>query len=115
MVPMMFSKGRKKVKNAAFFQYPRPSAFPTLHPNTDEPKLNEITIMGYSVQTSQYRYTEWVEFDHKKCRGNWTEEAIAVELYDHYIDPEENLNLATRSEMADIIKELRKKLLQQFD
>lgn len=71
--------------------------------------------MGYSVRTPQYRYTEWIEFDHKKFSGNWTGEAIAVELYDHYIDPEENLNLATRSEMADITKGLRKMLLQQFD
>ena len=47
-------------KVAAFSQYPRPGMQPG---NTsDLPSCNDITVMGYSMRTRDWRYTEWVGF-----------------------------------------------------
>jgi iduronate 2-sulfatase len=57
-------------------------------------KQNGINYMGYSVLVNYIRYTEWVRFDAKPVyKPDW-EDNIGVELYDHYIDPEENYNRA---------------------
>lgn len=55
-------------KESAISQYPRPGLFPTRQPNSDQPKLNEIKIMGYSIRTDQFRYTIWIRFDYKTFR-----------------------------------------------
>lgn len=47
----------------AYSQYPRPSSYPSKVPNSDEPKLHEIKIMGCSVKTNRFRYTLWVEYN----------------------------------------------------
>uniref|UniRef100_A0A182PHZ0 Sulfatase N-terminal domain-containing protein n=1 Tax=Anopheles epiroticus TaxID=199890 RepID=A0A182PHZ0_9DIPT len=47
----------------AYSQYPRPGTYPTLFPNSDEPKLKHIKIMGYSMRTDRFRYTAWIKFD----------------------------------------------------
>ncbi|KAK2588799.1 hypothetical protein KPH14_001674 [Odynerus spinipes] len=80
-------------KKAAFSQYPRPGLEPTLHPNSDEPRLEEITIMGYSLKTHKYRYTAWIPFIPENKTGNW-EIVLSEELYNHYDDSAENFNLA---------------------
>lgn len=49
-------------KRFALSQYPRPGDFPTKRPNSDEPKLNQIRIMGYSIRTYEFRYTLWIKF-----------------------------------------------------
>lgn len=113
LVPLMVEKLGKKgnyIKKAAIFtQYPRPGPYPTMHPNSDKPKLKDIKIMGYSIQTGQHRYCEWVEFNSKSLTANWTR-LYANELYDHLIDPEENINLADRIELLSVIKELQNRL-----
>jgi arylsulfatase A-like enzyme len=58
-------------KTAAFSQYPRKGG----------------QIMGYSMRTDRYRYTEWVSTDGKRT-------VVARELYDHQTDPLETANLA---------------------
>ena len=70
-------------KEAAFSQYPRGK------------------YMGYSMRTQRHRYTEW---------GLLGEKPIAVELYDHDKDPDENLNLAGRPENKDLVSALSDKL-----
>jgi arylsulfatase A-like enzyme len=61
-----------------------------------------IEYMGYSIRTENFRYTEWV---------NWeTKELAAVELYDHTMDPDENINIAEFEENKSITKELSEKL-----
>jgi len=63
----------KPWKQAAFSQYPRNS--------------RGKRLMGYSMRTSRYRFTCWVDReDHTKID--------AIELYDHETDPQENQNLA---------------------
>ncbi len=47
----------------AYSQYPRPSPHPSKIPNSDEPKLHEIKIMGCSVKTNRFRYTLWVGYN----------------------------------------------------
>jgi uncharacterized sulfatase len=59
-------------------------------------------IMGRSVRTEEWRYTEW----------NGGENGI--ELYDHRKDPYEYTNLANQPEYKKIIKELSKLLQQRY-
>lgn len=76
------------VKEAALTQHPRP-AYPEAGQNPE--------VMGYSIRTARYRYTEWKQFD--------SGEVVARELYDHQLDPHENRNIAADSESA--IRELQ--------
>ena len=55
-------------------------------------------IMGYSVRTERWRYTEWAN----GTRG--------AELYDHEKDPREFTNLARDEKYAGTVKEMRKLL-----
>ncbi len=75
----------RKWKPAAFSQYPR-----------------QGDVMGYSMRTDRYRYTEWL-------KGK-TKELVAVELYDHETDADENTNIAARSEHKRTITKLSKQL-----
>jgi arylsulfatase A-like enzyme len=70
---------RRRWKRAAFSQYPRGGG-----------------VMGYSMRTGRYRYTEW----HKAG------EVAARELYDHRADPQEDVNLAGQPAHAARVKEL---------
>lgn len=47
----------------AISQYPRPGIYPTQFPNSDQPRLRDIKIMGYSLRISHYRYTIWLAFN----------------------------------------------------
>lgn len=112
LVPLMYDSTKgviQELPRAVFSQYPRPGLFPTLQPNSDEPRLKQIQIMGYSIRTDRYRYTEWVKFNNMNFIPNWDEQ-VAVELYDHLLDPEENDNLADVSGLEFIKKQLSKKL-----
>jgi uncharacterized sulfatase len=57
-------------------------------------------IMGYSVRTERWRYTEW---DGGK---------LGSELYDHASDPHEYRNLAKDSAHADIVDNMKQQLRQ---
>ncbi|XP_055631229.1 iduronate 2-sulfatase [Toxorhynchites rutilus septentrionalis] len=97
----------------AFSQYPRPGTYPSVHPNSDKPKLYQITIMGYSIRTKQYRYTAWIGFDPSKFTRDWTK-LYGEELYDHSIDPNENMNLAERPQLLEIKEHLNLRLQMKF-
>lgn len=66
--------------------------------------------MGYSIRTERYRYTEWVQFDNVKFKGNWSK-VYGREFYDHHIDPNETLNLADRIQLNETMQMLHKKLI----
>ena len=71
-------------KAAAFSQYPRAA--------------KGAKVMGYSMRTDLWRYTEW-----RKVDGG---EVIAVELYDHTTDPNENVNIAADKVNAQTLSQL---------
>jgi iduronate 2-sulfatase len=71
-------------KKAAFSQYPRGK------------------VMGYSMRTKDFRYTEW--------KNRQSGEVLARELYDHREDPQENVNVAARSEYEQDVKRLSRML-----
>jgi len=70
-------------KKAAFSQYPRQK------------------LMGHSLRTERYRYTEWAEPGKKP---------VGIELYDYQSDPGENVNLAGRAEHQGLMSELSRQL-----
>ena len=54
-------------------------------------------IMGYTMRTDRYRYTEWLSPE---------KTLIARELYDHDRDPDENFNLADRAGNGKLVESL---------
>jgi len=71
-------------KKAAFSQYPRGK------------------VMGYSMRTKRFRYTEWQDRKTKKV--------LARELYDHQKDPDENVNAAGEPKYKKEVGRLSKML-----
>ena len=71
-------------KNVGFSQFPR--------------RYDGREAMGYAMRTDRYRYVEWL--DRNSC------ETVAVELYDHDLDPHENRNigvdLAQEAKIAEL-------------
>ncbi len=59
-------------RHAAFSQFPR--------------RGKDRETMGYAMRTERFRYVEWL--DRNNC------ETVAIELYDHDRDPQENSNVA---------------------
>jgi arylsulfatase A-like enzyme len=85
--PLLRNPGRRW-KKAAFSQYPR--SIP-----------GHGRAMGYTVRTDRYRLVEW-----RALSGDFRE----YELYDHWIDPQENVNLAKQAEYADTVNEVSEML-----
>eukprot|EP00057_Strongylocentrotus_purpuratus_P010965 XP_011665439.1 PREDICTED: iduronate 2-sulfatase isoform X1 [Strongylocentrotus purpuratus] len=95
-------------KNATFSQYPRPSIVPTGE-SSDVPHLANITIMGYSMRTRDYHYTEWIGFNHTTFEGNWSDVG-ARELYINALDPDQNQNVAGYIKYGTLVKDLSQRL-----
>uniref|UniRef100_A0A1B6MUH9 Sulfatase N-terminal domain-containing protein n=1 Tax=Graphocephala atropunctata TaxID=36148 RepID=A0A1B6MUH9_9HEMI len=111
LLPVIFSTlvKNKKIEDTgkpALSQYPRPGVYPTSHPNSDKPRLHEVRYMGYSLRTAHHRYTEWLAWQGAPL---WTRLA-GVELYDHAIDPSENINLADREAFQGLRRALNAQL-----
>jgi hypothetical protein len=62
--------------------------------------------MGYSMNDGRYRYTEWRDW--KSAR------ILAVELYDHGLDPDETQNLAGDLKTIEKQNELAAQLGREF-
>lgn len=78
-----------RVKDHAFSIWPSYRA-----PRTDADKA----ILGFSVRTDQFRYTEWINVG--------SGELLDKELYDHYIDPLENKNVIDDDQYQPNLAEL---------
>ncbi|XP_045187718.2 iduronate 2-sulfatase-like [Mercenaria mercenaria] len=87
------------IKEAAFSQTPSP------YPSSGR-------VMGYTMRTEQYRYTEWPAFRYDPhYTPNW-KKLSGVELYDHEVDPDENINRADDDAYTDIKTNLSLQLRQ---
>jgi arylsulfatase A-like enzyme len=67
-------------------------------------------VMGYSIRTERYRYTEWHQ--NGFCSATAYDEANIkdIELYDFVTDPTETKNHAKEAANATIVKDLQAKL-----
>lgn len=63
--------------------------------------------MGYAIRTHQYRYVEWYSWNKEE---NVASTFIRSELYDHFNDPQENLNIASDPANIKVIEELSHQL-----
>uniref|UniRef100_A0A0B7BS34 Sulfatase N-terminal domain-containing protein n=1 Tax=Arion vulgaris TaxID=1028688 RepID=A0A0B7BS34_9EUPU len=94
-------------KNAVFSQYPRPAVNP--QSNTEIPHLVDIRIMGYSMWTADFHYTEWVSFIPKGYKIVW-EESYGRELYFRTTDPDELNNVSLLESCFPLVMKLSKQL-----
>ncbi|KAM4660137.1 iduronate 2-sulfatase isoform 3-T3 [Amazona ochrocephala] len=90
-------------ETVAFSQYPRPADTPQW--NSDKPKLKDIRIMGYSMRTSDYRYTLWVRFNPNNFSADF-EDVHAGELYMVETDPNQDYNIYNNTSHACFLKKL---------
>jgi arylsulfatase A-like enzyme len=82
LVPVLDAPDRP-LKRAAFSQYPRGE------------------VMGRSIRTDRYRYTEWAKPGAPP---------LGIELYDHKVDSDENVNLAGQVEHKELAAALSEQL-----
>jgi len=83
-----------------------PGGFRGAGESLERPGFRRLTdgpeVMGYSIRTDRYRYTEWRDWR--------TGETVAQELYDHEQDPIESVNLADRDSMKETKAQLAERL-----
>ncbi|MXV92386.1 MAG: sulfatase [Chloroflexi bacterium] len=90
LVPLL-QEPRAPWKAAAFSQFPRPW-----------PYHGEPAVMGYTMRTRRYRYTEWQDFQ--------TGAVLANELYDHSRDQAEAHNASEDERYRETDAELSNQL-----
>jgi arylsulfatase A-like enzyme len=71
-------------------------------------------IMGYSIRTVRYRYTEWHDNNYKTYQPYKKENIVGVELYDYQTDPNETKNLIKDPGYKDVLANLQAKLYQRL-
>ena len=62
----------------------------------------ESAIIGYAVQDDRYRYIEWTRVKN--------DSVLAVEMYDHQLDPAENVNVAPMPKYKQVLKLMKEQL-----
>lgn len=102
----------KSTPRYAISQYPRPSKIPQI--NSDEPRLKDIKIMGYSIRTRRFRYTEWIGFNSTTFKKMWHKN-FGTELYDYLLDPYETENVHLKPEYKLLKSQLQRQLRFRVD
>lgn len=79
----------------------------------------KFDLMGYSIRTREWRFTEWRLWDGVALRARWDLPANATELYDHRtpgadIFSTETVNLAADPKYKSIVKMLQPQLREAF-
>ena len=67
--------------------------------------------MGYSIRTDQYRYIRWYSWDKTLNKKG---EFLDHELFDHFADPKENVNIADMAGLKEEVALLAEQLQNQF-
>ena len=110
--------------NASFTQYPRcPHNASTEWDDNTCSSIGEKgpAFMGYSIRTSEWRYTAWMKWDIEERKAKWNEAPYAVELYDHTgsAEIENDFNQCETHNIADmkkdLVDQLHKDLKEFFD
>ena len=96
LLPLIKEPESKLWKKRVFSQYPR--------------HANHTDIMGYTMRTARYRYTEWVHFDYAPHYAPRWNKLYGIELYDHVRDPYENVNVYAEPGYKATVKGLSKML-----
>ena len=95
LVPLLDGNKKTNLKvDFALSQYPRKNG----------------KVMGYSIRTERYRYTEWHGNNYCAASPYDASNIEAIELYDFVSDPNETKNHAKDEDKAAIVKELQLKL-----
>ncbi|XP_077343495.1 iduronate 2-sulfatase isoform X1 [Lithobates pipiens] len=90
-------------ETVAYSSYPRPSDTPQW--DSDLPNLKDITIMGYSMRTPDYRFTAWVGYNPTTFEANFTD-IHAQEFYFVETDPNQDNNLFNSSIQSNLLTKL---------
>ena len=108
LVPVM-KNNKVSVKEYAMSQYPRKM------PKTDIKKEDgKVKLMGYSMRTSQYRYTVWLK-NFTSDQPYSVDKVYTLELYDYAKDPQEKVNVANDKKYASVVADLDKKMIEYFN
>jgi iduronate 2-sulfatase len=107
LVPLM-NNPMKSVKNYAVSQYPR------THNAMEVERLgySDGQFMGYSMRTSQYRYTLWLKDSYRSDKPFTNDLVVASELYDYKKDPNEAVNVVAEKNYSRISRQLREQMLR---
>jgi len=99
LVPII-KNPKATIHQFAVSQYPRPNG-----------------VMGYTIRTDKYRYTEWLE-NYKSYQPYDQKKVIAREFYDYEKDPQEKvseiLNPAYKTLIDELAHKLEAHLTQQY-
>ncbi|MQP25658.1 sulfatase-like hydrolase/transferase [Flavobacterium sp. LMO8] len=95
LVPVLDNDPKTNLKvDYALSQYPRQNG----------------KIMGYSIRTERYRYTEWHGNNYNASTPYDASNIVAVELYDFKTDPTETKNHAKDASNKQLVDELQAKV-----
>ena len=106
LVPMM-KDPKASVKDFAVSQYPRTRN----KLDTERLGWSDGQFMGYSIRTTQYRYTVWLKNNFRSNQPFSKDYVVASELYDYEKDPDETVNVVDEKEYAAISKDMHSKML----
>ena len=107
----VMKKPESKVKEFSVSQYPRNGS----DAETGRLGFAEGKCMGYSVRTSQYRFTIWMRDNFRTNRAFDKNLIVAMELYDYQKDPNETINVVEEKKYAEVKKDLYSKMLSFFE
>ena len=117
---------KQSIKTAAFSQYPRAPhnvSIPYRKNGIDHKNRSMFYVMGYSIRTTDWRYTEWRLWNRSSLTALWdTGGLYASELYDHRqetgfptnFDVGENDNVFEQYSGQKIVGELAVAIRGQF-
>lgn len=127
----LFADPTQTLKSEAFAQYsrcPGERDFPTVYElpdwalnNCEDVPVVNITFMGYTVRSLEWRFTEWYAWDRVNCVAEFDAPPRGTELYSHAnhtapgeFDAFENENVAAEAANAQTVVALRAKLWARF-
>jgi arylsulfatase A-like enzyme len=109
LMPIM-KNNNEIVKEFSVSQYPRSGG----DPETERLGYAGAKVMGYSIRTSQYRYTVWMGSNFRSSQKFDKNLIIGEELYDYVNDPEETENVVNEKKYNSISGELKNKMVEFF-